>query len=290
MADKFFDEFLANLLPKLNSEGNWSARISTDDGSASAGEEGTNALAVLLLDAAKGSPKTITFSCVARDHQSLDTSSCTLWETEVNAEVLHSHRKDLGISGMAIDAFFPHFWNAIIHTATLEEEDHEADAPSRALLLDYTIMEGVVLSGRLAMKKKCAVPSLVFPLLWKLQASGAGSSIVRQPSQPSGASTLSSSYSASAPSQSSQSQTLSQQSAHASPAKRKIGASTFHLMLRRRLRFVVPCFDLMRATQHRAQANPAPKTRHRLPCTNRNPPQPLLLLSRQERRAGGDES
>eukprot|EP00750_Incisomonas_marina_P017644 INCI2304.1.p1 GENE.INCI2304.1~~INCI2304.1.p1 ORF type:complete len:286 (-),score=35.64 INCI2304.1:375-1154(-) len=215
MAEKFFDEFLANLLPKLNSEGNWSARISTADDSASVGDEDANALAVLLLDATKGSPKSISFSCVARD-QSPDT--CTLWETEVNAEVLQSHRKNLGISGMTIDAFFPHFWNAI-HTATLDEEDSTV----RALLLDYTIMEGVVLSGRLPMEKKCAVPSVVFPMLWKLQASGAGSSIVRQPSQPSSASTLSSSYSASAPSQSSQ--PLSQQSAHASPAKRKIGAS-----------------------------------------------------------------
>jgi hypothetical protein len=212
---------------------------------------------------AASTPPLVRISCVTREQRSGRSEQCNLWEARLDAEALQAHRASLGIqSSMTAAKFFSLFWSAM-HRAVLEraatdsggsDDDTEhgggdggvlLTGSTRALLLEYQIVEGVVLSGRLAMAHACAVPTQLFPLMWKLQAARPGSAIVQRQHQPaagrdaragssssssssSGSRTANQSQSAtqsttSQSSQYSQSQSLSQ-SDLGTPSKRKAGS------------------------------------------------------------------
>jgi hypothetical protein len=221
MADAFFSSFMAQLTPRLSSERIWSARILTspeDAPAAAAAADGSFAdasstLLVMEVASAKAgesdADKILKFSCIMRGEAGADDRNCQLWEARVTAAVLLSHRDALGIKAMGVAEFFQLFW-AGIHTASVPSSPGSSGSSGdvggnsdddgggagrwsgagRSLLLEYTIGESIVLSGEFRLELVCAVPAVLFPIMWKLQASsgagaapGAACAIVRHASQ-----------------------------------------------------------------------------------------------------------
>jgi len=188
MAQAEFAAFVAALLPRLNNDKTWSVRCSInpdeEDPESDHRQGERNETAVVLVDAdnaeSGGDAAFVKISCVTNGG-----GESQLWELQLDADTLRDHRSRLGIREMSAEKFCEYFWKAL---ATVDLTDPCPDTSSafgkaRELELHYSFADGFVFVSQIPLKHVCSVPAPLFPLLWKLQSSGTGASIVRQQSR-----------------------------------------------------------------------------------------------------------